>query len=257
MQDESVVAFYDDLAADFHLIFADWWASVLRQGEAIGALLRSLGVEAPARILDCSCGIGTQALGLAYHGFTVTGTDVSERAVARAREEAAARRLDVGFSVADMRSIHEVLEHPVDAVVSCDNSLPHLLTDEDLGRALRSIRRCLHAGGPFLASLRDYDRLAVERPAGELPRLFETRSGRRIVGQAWEWEPGGGSLRINLFILEERGGPWTCSVRTTRYRVLRRNELTAALYQAGFTDVTWHAPEATGYFQPIVTARAG
>jgi hypothetical protein len=32
-------AFYDDLAADYHLIFADWEASIARQAEALAPLL--------------------------------------------------------------------------------------------------------------------------------------------------------------------------------------------------------------------------
>ena len=39
-----------------------------------------------------------------------------------------------------------------------------------------------------------------------------------------------------------------------RYRALTRNELTAALESAGFARITWHEPEQSGYFQPIVTA---
>ena len=40
-------------------------------------------------------------------------------------------------------------------VVSCDNSLPHLLTDLDLRRAVANIRACLGDGGIFIASIRN------------------------------------------------------------------------------------------------------
>lgn len=264
--DDSVRAFYDGLAADYHLIFGDWWSSVLHQGRIIEALLGSVGIEPPASVLDCSCGIGTQALGLAHRGYRVVGSDLSIAAVERARQTAQARQLSVSFTVADMRTVHEALPGPFDAVISCDNSLPHLQDEDALRQALDSIRRCLRPGGTFLASIRDYDALAEERPSGTLPAVIDTGEGRRIVGQAWEWASDGASLRIHLFILEdERGGrrddaghqnagSWRCSVLTTGYLALRRADLTAALETVGFGNVAWHSPESSGYYQPIVTA---
>ena len=88
-------AFYDDLAADYHLIFEDWERSIDRQADGAG--------HAPGRcetVLDAACGIGTQALGLARAGFAVTASDVSPAAVARCSREAAARGLPVRTAVA-------------------------------------------------------------------------------------------------------------------------------------------------------------
>ncbi|MEU4738779.1 class I SAM-dependent methyltransferase, partial [Streptomyces fradiae] len=81
--------FYDDLAADYDLLYADWDASVARQGTALDdRVTRALG-PGPHDVLDCACGIGTQALGLAALGHRVTGTDLSPVAAARAAREAA------------------------------------------------------------------------------------------------------------------------------------------------------------------------
>ena len=71
--------FYDDLAAGYHRMFEDWDASIARQAAALTALLER-ECDAPARqikVLDCACGIGTQILGLATHGFVTTGSDLS------------------------------------------------------------------------------------------------------------------------------------------------------------------------------------
>ncbi|GGS94535.1 hypothetical protein GCM10010206_66490 [Streptomyces cinerochromogenes] len=79
--------FYAELADDYHLIYADRDASIRRQGDALDA---PIGRDRVA-VLDCSCGIGTQAIGLALRGHRVTGTDLSPRAAARAAREAARR----------------------------------------------------------------------------------------------------------------------------------------------------------------------
>ncbi|MCH6588689.1 MAG: class I SAM-dependent methyltransferase, partial [Proteobacteria bacterium] len=40
------------------------------------------------------------------------------------------------------------------------------------------------------------------------------------------------------------------------YWPLTRARLEGLLDQAGFTEVAWHEPDATGFHQPIVAARA-
>ncbi|MEU0565975.1 methyltransferase domain-containing protein [Nonomuraea sp. NPDC005983] len=91
MNDTSVARFYDQLAADYHLIYADWDSAVERQGKALDAVIRSaLGAESAA-VLDCACGIGTQAVGVALLGHRVTGTDISPAAAERAGREATSK----------------------------------------------------------------------------------------------------------------------------------------------------------------------
>src|SRR5690348_6183170 len=98
-----VAGFYDALAPDYERILVDWEASVARQGPALAALLGRLGVAPPAPVLDCTCGIGTQALGLAAAGFAVSASDLSAAAVERAGREASRRGLRLATAVADVR----------------------------------------------------------------------------------------------------------------------------------------------------------
>jgi hypothetical protein len=246
--------FYDDLAADYHLMFRDWWASATWQGGVLTGLLHRFGIDPPATVYDCTCGIGTQALPLAAAGFRVTGTDVSEAAVERARAEAGDRGLDVELAVADVRSLPA---RPADVVVSFDNSLPHLLTDADLAAAVRSVRACLDVGSPFFASIRDYDAILRDGTTGVGPVRHGSGAGRRIVGQAWEWAADRRTVEIDIFVIRPGAGGWTAAVRSTTYRALRRDELTAALRAGGFGEVMWLMPEESGYYQPVMVARAG
>src|SRR5258705_10787512 len=103
----AVADFYDQLAGNYHLMFEDWEASMARQAAALGPILeRECGPASSVRILDCACGIGTQALGLAKRGFRVTGTDVSSRSIERAYTEVSTRGLDLSRYVADIRELN-------------------------------------------------------------------------------------------------------------------------------------------------------
>ena len=74
----SVRDFYDGLAPDYHLVYEVWNAEVERQGAALDRLIRVIHKN-PLDVLDCSCGIGTKAIGLGRLGYRVRGTDISER----------------------------------------------------------------------------------------------------------------------------------------------------------------------------------
>lgn len=250
--EEDVRTFYESLADDYHLLFEDWWEAALGHGDVVEASLARSGVRAPARILDATCGIGTQALPLAARGFEVTGADLSGRAIGRARDEAATRGLDVDLVACDIRDLPGHVEGPFDAVISFDNALAHLPTHDALVDALVAVGSVLRTDGAFLASLRDYDRLRADGVEGVMPILHRRGEEVWISGQAWEWDAG--SVLIHLLVAHTTGGAWRSQVRTTRFRALGRADLEAALARAGYREVAWLEVEESGYYQPIVSA---
>jgi SAM-dependent methyltransferase len=254
---DSPRAFYDALAPHYHLIFADWKRSVARQAGALDRLIRDRQGPPPLSVLDCSCGIGTQAIGLARLGYRVHGTDLSPRAVERAAREAAGLGAAATFAVADFRMLDVQVPGTFDVVLSCDNALPHLLTEADLDRAARAMAAKLTRGGLLLISLRDYDDLLRQKPRATLPDVHEGPDGRRVVFQVWDWRDDSPAYRVHYFILRDADGAWQTFQRSMEYRALLRNELSAILTRAGFTGVHWHRPEETGYYQPVVTAIRG
>src|SRR5262245_3464752 len=98
---ESVQQFYDELAGEYDLIFADWRQEVLRQSEVLDAFIRRHAGEGARSALDCACGIGTQAIALATRGYKVHATDFSASSIERAKREAASFGVSMTFGVAD------------------------------------------------------------------------------------------------------------------------------------------------------------
>ena len=250
---QSVQKFYDDLSQDYDLIFSDWQASVLLQGETLHKIIKAqLGKES-AYILDCSCGIGTQSIGLAKQGHVLHGVDLSSAAIKRAKDEAVSFGVHIDFLTGDFRYLERCILKNFDVVLSCDNALPHLLTDEDLLTAAKSMWERLNLGGLFLASIRDYDQIVQERPQVTLPRILD--DGNRIVFQAWEWQQNTNVYKVSQFIIRNSEGQWQTTCATTEYRAILRRELTNVLEQTGFSQIKWLMPDESGYYQPIVLAR--
>jgi len=104
--EEARIEFYDQLSPFYHLLYKDWEAGMVWQAEHLRDIIRAQWGEQVQSVLDVSCGIGTQSLGLARLGFQVTASDLSPHAIARAKKEAQVRNLTVSFSVCDMREAY-------------------------------------------------------------------------------------------------------------------------------------------------------
>jgi SAM-dependent methyltransferase len=255
MADE-VKRFYDALASNYHLIFEDWDASIKRQATALATILeRECGPSTTRRILDCACGVGTQALGLASLGFTVTASDLSPASIELTRLEAAKRRLDVQLFVANMLDLTEIPDGNFDAVICMDNALPHLDSDEQLFQAALQIRRKLRAGATFMGSIRDYDKLVQERPVVQRPAFFSDPGSRRFVHQVWDWIDER-RYSFHLYITREVRGGWESQHYVSNYRAILREEFSRILQAAGFVDCRWIMSTESGFYQPIVLAKA-
>jgi glycine/sarcosine N-methyltransferase len=157
--------------------------------------------------------------------------------------------------VADLRVLDIEGAGSFAAAVSLDNALPHLLDDTDRTSACGALRRVLRPGGVLLASIRDYDEILRTRPSGDPPRRFVTADGERIVFQVWEWVSDD-RYALRHFIMSRGPAGWSVSEHATTYRALPRRALSEALRKGGFDEVTWRMPEETGFYQPIVSARA-
>jgi glycine/sarcosine N-methyltransferase len=251
---DPVRTLYDNLAESYHLMFRDWTKSIEWQAGVLGPLIEHEMRGSALRILDCTCGIGTQALGLAGRGHTLVGTDCSAAAIARARREARERKLAIQYDVADLRDLSSLAQGGFDVVIAADNSLPHLLDEADLTRAVQQIAGKLRPGGLFLASIRDYDELVERRPPMQEPAFYQDGERRRIYHQVWDWTSDR-QYTLHVYLTMEGAAGWRCSHFVSVYRAVLREELTAILVRAGVVDPQWRMPADSGYYQPVVLAR--
>ena len=228
--------FYNQLAPFYHLIYPDWEASVRQQAGALDSIIREFWGGAVTSVLDVACGIGTQALGLAQLGYRVMASDLAPGAVARARQEAAARQLPMTFAVADMRDAAALHHVPCDVVIACDNAVPHLLTDADILAAFHAFYACVRPGGGCIITVRDYDR---EERAGTQVKLYGLRSEgstRYLVFQVWEFHDMLYDLAM-YFVADQGGAHCTTHVLRTTYYAVGTETLKRLMAAAGFQQV--------------------
>ncbi len=136
-----------------------------------------------------------------------------------------------------------------DVVVSADNSLPHLLSDEDLLTALRQMAQSVPVGGGCVITVRDY---ALEARGRDLVKPHGVRvddGQRHLLFQVWDFD--GDLYDLAFFIVTEDLGSGAVSTRTfrSRYYAITTERLMRWMEMAGFGQVR----RLDGvFFQPVL-----
>ncbi len=244
-------AFYDRLAPCYHLLYGDWENAVAKQGEALARLLREAGVNPGEHVLDAASGVGTQTLGLLKHGYLLTASDISAGAIERLKAELSRNAFQASAHVDDLRTLSRTSSESMAAVIACDNSIPHLLSDDEILQAFRSCYRCLRPGGAAVFSVRDY--AAIERINPDVrPYGLRYEAGSRFLGvQVWEWDGDQYDLRVYL-TSESPEGKCETRVLRSRYYAVSIERLLLLLAEAGFVDVERRDDVL---FQPVLLGR--
>ena len=247
-----VQTFYDDMASQYDKLFLDWESTTKEQAEILKKIFTENGFDHNAQILDCACGIGTQAIGLAGLGYNVTASDISDGELAEAKKRAMKNGVKIHFEHADFCALSDTFAEQFDIIIAMDNALPHMLTKEALEKAIKSIANQIKPGGLFVASIRDYDDLLEKKPPYSAPYIHKTAKGQRVSFQTWRWTDE--NYHLTQYIIDDED-----TLQTHKFegecRATRREELTDLLLAGGCTKVLWKMPEESGFYQPIVTAK--
>ena len=244
--------FYNNLASQYDKLFLDWQATTQEQAHILDRIFTANGFDKNANILDCACGIGTQTIGLAAIGYNVTGSDISDGEIAEAKERAKKNNVSVHFERANFCALSDTFSERFDIVIAMDNALPHMLTSDDLASAIKSIVNQIKDGGMFVASIRDYDALLMDKPPYSPPYIHKTAKGQRVSFQTWTWE--GDNYRLIQYIVDDED-TLQVSKFECEYRATRRHEMTDLLMANGCSEVVWMFPKETGFYQPVVVAK--
>jgi len=108
-----------------------------------------IGLNKNARILDVGCGTGRHSIELAKRGYSVTGVDLSESQLYRAKEKAIQQKVHVDFREADARHLSFSEEYDL-VMMLCEGAFPLMETDDMNFEILKNTYRALRAEGKLI-----------------------------------------------------------------------------------------------------------
>ncbi|HEX6390359.1 MAG TPA: class I SAM-dependent methyltransferase [Solirubrobacteraceae bacterium] len=175
MADPATGGTYDTIADVYEFLVPDELLSPRGSAEAFAQ-----HVAPGARVLDCACGTGALAVGLALRGHEVVATDASAAMIARTARLAAANATSVGAAVCTWEALPERgWDASFDVVFCVGNSLPHAVGRDGRRAALHAMAGCLRAGGVLVVTSRTWEQVRADGTRLQVGERLVERGGRR------------------------------------------------------------------------------
>ncbi len=241
----------------------DWHENVRLQGRALHGVLTEAGVctggdAARCRVLDFTCGMGTQVTGLALHGYDVTGMDLSAGQIERATIEA--QRFEIGrpinWVVGDALHADQYVCGPFDVVVSFGNSLPLLGSLENITAVVEKMYSLLRPGGLLLLSLLDYTAARQNRPAVMQYGAVDKGERQGIWMETAQWTDAGAQYRSDVYFSYIKPALKVVHYPFPLLYAIMKDEMLEILGAAGLADITYKTREQVPHFScPFFMAR--
>lgn len=114
-------------------------------------------------IHDCSIGAGGSTLPLAKLGYEVSGSDLSETLLNKAKDHFHDSGYEVELLKSDFRNLHKNLTKTYDCIISTGNSLPHI-NNEEVEQFIQKMHSKINDNGLLYIDIRNWDKLLDEKP---------------------------------------------------------------------------------------------
>ena len=259
---------YEDFSADYDR-FVDWPSRLAMELPFIERQLQAVKEgDHPVRVLDAACGTGMHAIALAQRGHVAAGADLSAAMIERARQNAAVvgarHRRAPTFEATGFGTLAQIFgSHSFDALLCLGNSLPHLLNEADLARALADFAATLRPGGLLLIQQRNFDAVLSRKERWMEPNSHREGDSEWLFLRFYDFEPDG-LIAFHVVTLHRQGAePWRQKEAVTMLRPIPKEELAVALSTAGFSRIKYYGDMTGAAFDPqisgnlVVTAQAG
>lgn len=181
-----------------------------------------------AKLLDLCCGTGQITQSLGARGFRVTGIDVCEEMLARARANApSCRFLRHDARRFDLPPVHH-------GVLSTSGSLNHIASLEDLAAVFANVHRALRPGGTFVFDVLLGDRY---QPDPEVVSATVEEDYVVLVREGFDAGEHRSHGEMTLFYRQDGWQRWE-TAWDERFHLAA--ELETILAAAGFTEIRFY-----------------
>lgn len=193
----------------------------------------SLAGKYGSNVLSLMCAVGEIAGGMAERGFKVTAVDIEPEMITAAKEKRPGKTNPL-FLVGDVTDL--ALPEQYDfAFIGGSSDFHHLLSEEEMLKALKSIYGCLRNGGGFT--------LELEYPGAEFRHSPRQRFDLHIPPEtgikAWKfgetsYDAGSMLMHIKQEVFIEQNGRTGSFIHEFDFQLISRKTLERLMDEAGF-----------------------
>lgn len=220
--------FYDDLADQYNeMTDLDSRAENIR-----GFIKRIKERYQPKSALDVACGTGMHAVVMSQMDIHAVGADLSPAMLEKAKELAHEKDVQIQWINTPMQDLPAHLDEKFDLILCLGNSIPHLLTPDDLSTTISGCAQLLNPKGALLIQLLNYHKIlkAKERI------VAITRSGDTEYIRFYDFLPE--LIQFNLLTINSQNQHKLTSTPLFPYTAAT---LTNSLRQHNFATINTYA----------------
>ncbi len=239
-----IAEFYDHLAPDYDQM-TNFDARFVRERPFFRILLDHHRISSA---IDAGCGTGFHSILLAELGVKVTAVDLSDEMLKRAKEHAAAKKLELSVLNSRLQDLGAHIKKPVDAIFCMGNTLSHLLEKEDVQETFRNFHAVTKTGGILFLQLLNYDRILKRRDRVQSVR----EAGGNTYVRFYDFHEK--RIGFNLLRIEHRNGSLVHNLHTVPLRPWQSDQLVKMLREAGFSSIQLFGGVSMEEFVPASSA---
>ncbi len=244
------MAGYEALAEVYEWLISDEKLTPAQFAASFHDVIRLL--PSNARVLDCSCGTGHLAVGLAGLGMQVVATDASAAMVRRTVQLAEETGASLRTARAEWGELTDHLRGPSFDMVFCvGNSLHHAEGASGRLAALESMSRLLRPGGRLILTSRTWELVRGAGSRLDIRDQLVRRNGRdALVIYRWEIAPHWEQEHHIEIAVAQVNADGSVLVRSELLSCwpYRYDELRFELHSVGLrVEASTFDPEAEGY----------
>ena len=186
-----------------------------------------------SKVLDCACGTGHDLILFNSFGCDVSGSDLSDSMLSRARNNIAEARIDIPLKIADYRDLEKHYDSHFDAVVCLSNAINETLGDAETIRALYSMKTALRTGGILVFDQGQTD-ASMRSPPKFVP-VVNTRDCSRMFVMDYV----GDVMKVDIFDFTHKEDCFDFYHTHVKVQIRLKADWDRILGKAGFTKIEY------------------
>ena len=171
------------------------------------------------KVLDAACGTGLHAIALSKLGVEAKGIDLSAKMIQQAKVNAQSMRVNTEFQVLPLKNVHSLVNNLFDSILFLGNSLPHIISTDELFQILNAFAQILKPEGTLIIQLLNYEKILKQKE-----RIVSVKKhGSTLFIRFYDFLEK--NIRFNLLSIDQESDPIKNNLFSTLLRPYVANEL--------------------------------
>ena len=178
--------------------------------------------------LDCACGLGWHLEMINELGVKCYGSDISEEMINICEENLKGE--DIVLKVGDFRDLDSCWERKFDIIICVTSALNHMQDDEEIIKALKSMRERLSDNGVLIIASGVSDALIINKPKLIPAKLYSDKAVYFFL------EYFDDKVTFNIFNIRKTQYSFEHSLNTMTLSLISRERFEKCSSKAGFRN---------------------